>query len=133
MLAPLESLERGAIAAVRPELLPFFRDVHDHLRLVNEEVAAQRDLLTTVLEANMAVISVEQMRISVRQTDAMKQLTVIATVFLPLSFIVAFFGQNFAWLNRQTDSFATFAGLGGGGLLLAGLVLFTFLRRSRVI
>jgi magnesium transporter len=58
---------------------------------------------------------------------------VIATVFLPLSFIVAFFGQNFAWLNRQTDSFAAFAGLGGGGLLLAGLVLFTFLRRSRVI
>ena len=41
-------------------LLPYLRDVHDHLLLVNEEVSAQRDLLATVLEANMAVISVEQ-------------------------------------------------------------------------
>ena len=41
-------------------LRQYFRDVDDHLKLVNEEVAAQRDLLTTVLEANMAEISVEQ-------------------------------------------------------------------------
>ena len=42
-----------------PYLLPYLRDVRDHLLLVNEEVSAQRDLLATILEANMAVITVE--------------------------------------------------------------------------
>ena len=80
--------------------------MHDHLVLVNEEVAAQRDLLGTVLEANMAVISVEQTKVSVRQNATMEQLTILATVFLPLTFVTGFFGQNFGWLverHRRPD------------------------------
>src|SRR5436190_23024369 len=49
------------------ELRPYLRDVQDHLLQVEEEVAAQRDVLGTVLQANMAVLSVEQPRASVRQ------------------------------------------------------------------
>lgn len=64
-------------------LQPYMRDVHDHLLLVNEEVAAQRDLLTTVLEANIAVISVEQNKINLRQSATMERLTILASVFLP--------------------------------------------------
>ena len=88
------------------ELAPYLRDVHDHLLLVNEEVAAQRDLLGTVLEANMAVISVEQTKVSVRQNTTIEQLTILATVFLPLTFVTGFFGQNFGWLverHRRPD------------------------------
>ena len=84
--------------APRRRAAPYLRDVHDHLLLVNEEVAAQRDLLATVLEANMAVISVEQTEVSVRQNATIEQLTMLATVFLPLTFITGFFGQNFGWL-----------------------------------
>src|SRR5262249_14233154 len=72
------TVERASEAAA---LLPYLRDVHDHLLLVNEEVAAQRDLLGTVLEANMAVISVEQTKVGVRQNATMEQLTILATVF----------------------------------------------------
>ncbi|MFI9332993.1 magnesium and cobalt transport protein CorA [Kitasatospora sp. NPDC052868] len=114
-----------------PELLPYFRDVHDHLLLVNEEVAAQRDLLTTVLEANIAVISVEQNRITLRQSATMERLTIVATVFLPLSFVVGFFGQNFAWLVRHIDTLTEFVALGLGGLLLPCLVLYVWLHRQR--
>ena len=130
LLAPLDGLERGTVSEVSPELVPYFRDVHDHLRLVNEEVAAQRDLLTTVLEANISVISVEQTKISLRQNDAIKQLTIIATVFLPLSFVVGFFGQNFAWLVRHIDSFAAFVAFGVGGLLVPCIVMYFWFRRG---
>jgi magnesium transporter len=109
-------------------LLPYLRDVHDHLLLVNEEVAAQRDLLSTVLEANMAVISVEQTKVSVRQNTTMEQLTILATVFLPLTFITGFFGQNFAWLVRHISSYTAFIIYGLGGLAVPLALLFLWLK-----
>ena len=125
LLAVVTAIER---AAEVPQLHPYIRDVQDHLVLVNEEVAAQRDLLGTILEANMAVISVEQTKISVRQNATVEQLTVLATVFLPLTFVTGFFGQNFGWLVRHLDSFAAFAACGIGGLVVPLVLLFTWLR-----
>ncbi len=125
----------GVVAAVEraaaPDLQPYLRDVQDHLLLVNEEVAAQRDLLGTVLEANMAVISVEQTKVSVRQNATIEQLTILATVFLPLTFVTGFFGQNFAWLVRHITGPAAFAAYGIGGLLVPLVLLFGWLRLRR--
>jgi magnesium transporter len=132
LLAPLDDVQRGAVADVAAELQPYFRDVHDHLRLVNEEVTAQRDLLTTCLQANMAVISVEQTKVGVRQNDATKQLTIIATVFLPLTFVTGFFGQNFGWLVGHVDTAAAFLVFGIGGLLVPLLILWAWLRRGEL-
>jgi magnesium transporter len=125
LLGVIPAIERAAEA---PQLQPYLRDVHDHLLLVNEEVAAQRDLLGTVLEANMAVISVEQTKVSVRQNTTMEQLTILATVFLPLTFITGFFGQNFAWLVRHISSDTAFIIYGIGGLVVPLALLFLWLR-----
>src|SRR5213083_3174579 len=127
LLAVVTSVERATQA---PRLQPYLRDVQDHLLLVNEEVAAQRDLLGTVLEANMAVISVEQTKVSVRQNSTIEQLTILATVFLPLTFITGFFGQNFAWLVRHISSYTAFIVYGLGGLIVPLTVLFLWLRLS---
>jgi magnesium transporter len=125
LLSVVTTIERGTSAA---QLEPYLRDVQDHLLLVNEEVAAQRDLLGTVLEANMAVISVEQTRVSVRQNATMEQLTILATVFLPLTFITGFFGQNFGWLVSHIAGPAEFVGYGIGGLVVPLALLFFWLR-----
>ena len=125
LLAVVTTIERAAEA---PQLHPYVRDVQDHLLLVNEEVSAQRDLLGTVLEANMAVISVEQTKVSVRQNSTVEQLTILATVFLPLTFVTGFFGQNFGWLVRHQDSFAAFAIYGIGGLVVPLALLAVWLR-----
>jgi magnesium transporter len=125
LLAVVTTIERATEA---PELQPYLRDVHDHLLLVNEEVAAQRDLLGTVLEANMAVISVEQTKVSVRQNTTIEQLTILATVFLPLTFITGFFGQNFSWLVSHMAGPAAFAIYGIGGLVVPLALLFAWLR-----
>src|SRR5438067_8302008 len=128
LLAVVSTVERTTAA---PELRPYLRDVQDHLLLVDEEVAAQRDLLGTVLEANMAVISVEQTNVSLRQNATIEQLTILATIFLPLTFITGFFGQNFRWLVGHIDSFAAFAIYGIGGLVVPMTRLFLWLRLRR--
>jgi magnesium transporter len=124
LLAVLATVERTAEAPLQP----YLHDVQDHLLLVDEEVAAQRDLLGTVLEANMAVISVEQTKVSVQQNSTIEQLTILATVFLPLTFVTGFFGQNFGWLVGHMQGPAAFLVYGVGGLLLPLVLLFLWLR-----
>jgi magnesium transporter len=125
LLAVVATVERTTAA---PELRPYLRDVQDHLLLVEEEVAAQRDVLATVLQANMAVISVEQTKVSVRQNTTIEQLTILATVFLPLTFITGFFGQNFRWLVGHISSYTAFIVYGLGGLVVPLTLLFLWLR-----
>jgi magnesium transporter len=130
LLGPLEALGRGSYLPVTGELSQYFRDVDDHLKLVNEEIVAQRDLLAIVLQANMAVISVEQNDISVRQNETTKQLTLMATIFLPLTFVTGFFGMNFGWLVGHITSAWVFAVWGLGSLALSGAAIYLWFRRS---
>ena len=130
LLAPLEALQRGAYLELSSELGEFLRDVNDHLKLINEEVVALRDLLAIVLQANMAVISNQQTEISVRQNETMKVLTLVATIFLPLTFITGFFGMNFAWLTEHTRSFWVFAMGGVGSLAISCATLYWWFRRA---
>ena len=118
--------------AAPPELQPYLRDVRDHVLQVDEEVIAQRDLLGTVLEANIAVISVEQTKVSVNQNATIEQLTILATVFLPLTFVTGFFGQNFRWLVDHISSPTSFWVYGIGGLAVPLLLLYFWLRHRRL-
>jgi magnesium transporter len=128
LLAVTASVERAA----HKKLRPYLRDVRDHLLAVDDEVTDQRELLGTVLQANMAVISVDQTKLSLQQNTTMEQLTILATIFLPLTFVTGFFGQNFGWLVRHIDSPVMFIVYGIGGLLLPLALLFMWLRRKRV-
>jgi magnesium transporter len=85
-----------------------------------------------ILQANMAVVSVEQTQISVRQNETARQLTLIATIFLPLTFLTGFFGQNFGWLVDHIDPFWAFAVYGLGVLALSVLALRLYLRRGEL-
>ena len=68
-------------------LRTYFRDVDDHLKLVNEEIVAQRDLLTTILQANMAVVSNEQ-------NDVVRKISSWAAIITVPTFITSFYGMN---------------------------------------
>jgi magnesium transporter len=127
LLPVIASLERS----VDKKLRHYLRDVQDHLVFADEQVNDQRDTLATILEANMAVISVEQTRVSIRQNHTIEQLTILSTIFLPLTFVTGFFGQNFGWLVRNVDGPDKFAIYGIGGLLIPLVALYTWLRRSR--
>src|SRR5262249_12758494 len=55
LLGPLEMIERGAFPQMDTGLMRYFRDIADHVRRLHEEVFAQRDQLSTALEANLAL------------------------------------------------------------------------------
>ena len=133
LLGPVDSLRLGTFPQIASPLVPFFRDVSDHLRLVDEQVQGQRDALGAILQANLAVISLRQTELGVRQNEAMRVLTVIATIFLPLSFITGFFGTNFGWLIRRIDAFWVFAVFGVGSLLVSSLVLWAWFRHTGML
>ena len=81
-------LARGEFASIPKEQLPFFRDVYDHATRLADLVDDARDMLTGILEAHLSMVSN-------RLNEIMKVLTMIATIFLPISFIAGVYGMNF--------------------------------------
>jgi magnesium transporter len=66
-----------------------------------------------------------------RQNEVMKQLTVIATIFLPLSFLTGFFGMNFAFqVNHIQHSLASFLALAVGGCVVVAALLWIYFKRK---
>jgi len=93
------------VPGMTDEASRYFRDLYDHLIRLADLVDSYRDLLSSVMDTHISTVSN-------RLNVVMKQLTVIATIFLPLSFLTGFFGQNFAVLVRgiaSTWSFYVFA------------------------
>jgi magnesium transporter len=108
------------IAGMTPDTERYIRDLYDHLIRISDLVDSYRDLLGGSLEAYMSMVSN-------RLNDQMKQLTIIATVFLPLSFLTGFFGQNLGWLVNHIGSLAAFLIFGVGtevAAIIGLLVLF---------
>ena len=101
----------------------YFRDVYDHLVRIAEQVDAERDGLTGVLEV---WVSLRSMRMDALTT----RLTVVATIFLPLTFLTGFFGQNFGWMVGHVTSAWAFWLLGVGGMLLSTLTAYLYVRRN---
>jgi magnesium transporter len=100
----------------------YFRDVYDHLIRISDLIDSYRDLLTGAMDVYLSTVSN-------RANAVMKQLTIIATVFLPLTFVTGFFGQNFGWMVSHVDSWSQFLVLGVGTEIVALLALLAFFRR----
>ena len=99
-----------------------FRDVYDHLFRLAETINAYRDLMTGVIDVYLSAASN-------RLGAVTKQLTLIATIFLPLTFITGFFGQNFAWMVEHVDTWPAFVALGLGVQLATMALLAVYLKR----
>jgi len=102
----------------------YFRDVYDHLIRISDLIDSYRDLLTGAMDSHLSTVSN-------RLNEVMKQLAIIATIFLPLSFLTGFFGQNFGWLVGRIGRGGAFLGLGLGLDAAAVVGLLAFFRRRR--
>jgi magnesium transporter len=124
LLAPLDSLQRGAYVAIPEELQRFFRDVYDHARRADEQVNSQRELLTSVLEANLALVSVTQ-------NEVIKRISSVAAIVAVPTFIASVYGMNFEHMPELDSRFGYPLALAAMALCAAGLAV--FFRRIRWI
>ena len=88
----INELTREDVAIISPEAKVFFRDCYDHVIQVIDVVDTYRELTADVRDFYMSSVSN-------RMNEIMKVLTIIATIFMPLSFIAGLYGMNF-----NTDS-----------------------------
>lgn len=107
-----------------PGTRDYFRDVYDHLIRLSDMVDSYRDLLTGAMDVYLSTVSN-------RTNVVMKQLTLVATIFLPITALTGFFGQNFGWLVLHVRSQAAFLTFGVGGIVLSCAILFLWFKRSR--
>lgn len=84
----LNKLARGDFAVVASKDQMFFRDIYDHQVRLYDITESLRDLLGGALDTYLSVINN-------RMNEVMKTLTLITTLFMPLSFLTGFFGMNF--------------------------------------
>jgi magnesium transporter len=81
-------LAKRGDARIPEKSSPYFRDVYDHLARIVESIEANRDLLGNALDAYLSATGQ-------RTNEIMKALALLSAVFMPLTFITGFFGQNF--------------------------------------
>jgi magnesium transporter len=111
-----------AVPGMTREAERYFRDVYDHLLRLSEMIDTYRDLMTASIDV---YLSLGSNRLNV----VMKQLTAIATVFLPITFVTGFFGQNFPWMVDHIGGWPAFLVFGIGLQLLVGAALFAMFKR----
>jgi magnesium transporter len=107
---------------VSNDLAPFLKDLYDHTIQAAETIETFRELIAGIMEINMTASSN-------RLNKVMKVLTIISTIFIPLTFIAGVYGMNFTFMPELGFAPAYFIVLGVMALVALGMVLF-FKRRK---
>lgn len=84
----LGSLVRDDTDIISDEIVIYFRDVHDHLNRVSENLEHIIEITATMFDTHMT-------QLNIRTGEVMKVLTIIATIFIPLTFVAGIYGMNF--------------------------------------
>ncbi len=111
----ISSLNAGmvAIPGMTEQGTAYFRNLYDHLIRISDMVDSYRDLIGSAMDTHLSMVSN-------RLNVVMKQLAIIATIFMPLGYLTGFFGQNFAWLTGHLqETFPLFIFLGLGSEVVA--------------
>jgi magnesium transporter len=118
---PIDRLARGHYEQVHPEVRAYFRDVNDHLIRVHEQLEGYRDLLTSILQANLA-------QVTVQQNDDVRRISAIVAILAVPTMLAGIYGMNFEHMPELGWSF-------GYPLVLAVMLtlcalLYRFFRRA---
>jgi magnesium transporter len=113
----LNSLLHIESPLIKRSMRPFFKDIHDNVIQTAETIEGCRELLAGVMEINLATMSN-------RMNKVMKVLTIISTIFIPLTFIAGVYGMNFKFMPELEMKYAYFVVWAIMIAIAAGMVFF---------
>ncbi len=118
----LYRMSHGQFALIDGQVLPFYRDIHDHLVRVTDLAEQYRDLIVGSTDAYLSVVSN-------RMNEVMKVLTIFSAIMLPLTFVAGVYGMNFEYMPELKSPVGYFSVLGFMLVLAIGMLIF-FWRRG---
>lgn len=121
LVGPLNRLVTEDIPGVEPVMRPYFRDVEDHALRAAELIEGQDALLTTVMQADIAQVSVAQTRVGVRQNEDMRRISAWAAIGLVPTAVAGVYGMNVDHLPVAHTAYGFWVVCGVIGLMCAGL------------
>lgn len=124
MREEINTLEKSETSLIQQETRVYLRDLYDHTIQVIDMVETFRDLLAGVHDTYLSAVSN-------RMNEVMKILTIISTLFIPLTFIAGIYGMNFEHMPELTWKWGYFAVLGVMTSMTVGMLL--FFRRKKWI
>ena len=110
-------LERRESPLIHDATAVYFKDVYDHTIIAIDTVETYRDILSGLLDIYLSSVSN-------RLNEVMKVLTIIATIFMPLTFLAGVYGMNFKYMPELEWHYGYFALLGFMALLAGCMVLY---------
>jgi magnesium transporter len=111
----LNRLSRGEFPMIKQEAQIFYRDVYDH-------VVRIEDLNQTILDRSDNALATYLSSVANRQNETMRVLSIVATIFLPLTLLAGIYGMNFEFMPELGWRWGYFAVLGVIGLVVLILV-----------
>lgn len=118
----LSKLVKGESEFIHEENLPYFSDVYDHVAHLIDSLDTYKDLTSSLLDIHINAMNT-------RMNEVMKVLTVISTIFMPLTFIVGVYGMNFKFmpeLNWKGGYFSVW-----GVMIVIVIAMLAFFRRKK--
>ncbi len=113
----LSGIQRGESPLFDEHTLIYLRDVYDHTIQVIDTVETYRDMMAGLLDVYLTSVSN-------RMNEVMKVLTVIATIFIPMTFVAGVYGMNFAHMPELSWRYGYFGALGVMGAVALGMVAY---------
>ena len=120
LLEPVDRLASGRFGVIPREVQTYFRDVSDHLLRVYEQLESLRDVLTSILQANLA-------QVTVRQNEDVRKISAVVAIFAVPTMIAGIYGMNFEHMPELGWSFGYPFALALMAVLCTGL--FRYFRR----
>ncbi|MCF6148662.1 MAG: magnesium/cobalt transporter CorA [Candidatus Kuenenia sp.] len=117
-------MRKGEFPLVRSIIHVYLRDVYDHTIHIMDTIETFRDMATGMLDIYLSSVSN-------KMNEVMKVLTLIATIFIPLTFISGIYGMNFKYLPELDWRWGYFAVLTGMGIM--GISMVVYFRKKKWI
>lgn len=119
----VSGLERSESPLIKDTTDMYFRDVYDHTVQIIDSIEAERDILAGMLDVYLSSVSN-------RMNQVMKVLTIIATIFIPLTFLVGVYGMNFHRNMPELDWEYGYAAVWGIMIATAVMMLALFKKKK---